>query len=270
MTKPSSIPVPELERYLEGKHAIVTGGSRGIGAAVAAELVRRGADVTIMGRSAETLERKAAELRGEPGATVAVEECDVADKASVTSAFARATAALGPAYILVNNAGIAKSRKLVDLTPDIWNETIAVNLTGTYLCTSEVIPAMIEARSGRVVNMASTAGLRGYRTMTAYAASKHGVIGFTRALALEMAKLGITVNAVCPAYADTDMAAGAIEALKTKLGKTEDEAMAMLTGTIPRGTLIRPDEVAAAVAWLCSPDASGVTGIAMPVAGGEV
>ena len=262
--------MPDLERYLEGKHAIVTGGGRGIGAAVAAELVRRGADVTIMGRTAELLERTAAELRGEPGATVAVEECDVADAASVRSAFARATATLGPAYVLVNNAGVAKSRKLVDLTPDIWNETIAVNLTGTYLCTSEVIPAMIEAKSGRVVNVASTAGLRGYRTMTAYAASKHGVLGFTRSLALEVARLGITVNAVCPAYTDTDMAAAAIEALKANLGKTEEEAMRMLTGKIPRGTLITASEVAAAVSWLCSPDASGVTGIAMPIAGGEV
>jgi NAD(P)-dependent dehydrogenase (short-subunit alcohol dehydrogenase family) len=259
----------EYERYLEGKHAIVTGGSRGIGAAIAAGLVRHGADVTIMGRSAEWLERRAAELRGEKGATVAAEQCDVADPSSVRSAFARATAALGPAYILVNNAGVAKSRKLVDLTPEIWNETIAVNLTGTYLCTSEVIPTMIEAKAGRVVNIASTAGLRGYKTMTAYAASKHGVIGFTRSLALETAKLGITVNAVCPAYTDTDMAAAGISALMTNLGKTQDEAAKMLTANIPRGSLITPEEVAAAVTWLCSPDASGVTGIAMPVAGGE-
>lgn len=262
--------MPEYDRYLEGKHAIVTGGSRGIGAAIAAALVRHGADVTIMGRTLEWLERRAAELRGEKGATVAAEECDVAELASVRAAFARATANLGPAYILVNSAGVAKGRKLVDLTPALWNETIAVNLTGTYLCTAEVIPSMIEAKAGRVVNVASTAGLRGYKTMTAYAASKHGVIGFTRSLALETAKLGITVNAVCPAYTDTDMATAGIQALMTTLGKTEEEATKMLTGNIPRGTLITPDEVAAAVLWLCSPDASGVTGIAMPVAGGEI
>jgi NAD(P)-dependent dehydrogenase (short-subunit alcohol dehydrogenase family) len=188
----------------------------------------------------------------------------------VTNAFARATANLGPAYILVNNAGVATSRKFSEITREIWDETIGVNLTGTFLCTSEVIPAMIEARSGRIVNISSTAGLRGYRTMTAYAASKHGVIGFTKSLALDTAKLGITVNAVCPAYTDTDMAAGAVKALTEKLGKTEAEAMEMLTRPIPRGTLITPDEVAGAVAWLCSPEASGVTGIAMPVAGGEV
>lgn len=262
--------MPDSERYLEGKHAIVTGGSRGIGAAVAAELVGHGAHVTIMGRSAETLERKASDLRGERGATVAVEECDVADGESVRNAFARAVASLGPAYILVNNAGVAKSRKLTELPREMWDEMIAVNLTGTYLCTSEVIPAMIEAKSGRIVNMSSTAGLRGYKTMTAYAASKHGVIGFTRSLALETAKLGITVNAVCPAYTDTDMSEAAVKGIVAALGKTAEEAMQMLTGNIPRGRLITPEEVARAVGWLCSPGASGVTGIALPVAGGEV
>jgi len=260
----------DLERYLEGKHAIVTGGGRGIGAATAAELVKRGAKVTIMGRSAEVLERKAEELRGEPGVTVAVEQCDVSDDVSVRSAFASAAATLGPPYILVNNAGIAKSRKLQQLTRAMWDEMIAVNLTGTYLCTSEVIPGMIEAKSGRIVNVASTAGLRGYRTMTAYAASKHGVVGFTRSLALETAKLGITVNAVCPAYTDTDMAAAAVTSITNALGKTADEAMAMLTGNIPRGTLIKPEEVASAIVWLCSPAASGVTGVALPIATGEV
>jgi NAD(P)-dependent dehydrogenase (short-subunit alcohol dehydrogenase family) len=260
----------DLERYLEGKHAIVTGGSRGIGAAVAAALVERGADVTIMGRSMEALERKAAELRGEDGATVATGECDVTDASSVSKAFASAIAALGPPYILVNNSGVAKSRKLVDLTRDIWDETIATNLTGTYLCTLEVVPKMIEARAGRIVNIASTAGLRGYKTMTAYAASKHGVIGFTRSLALEVAKLGITVNAVCPAYTDTDMSTAAVSGLTANLGKTADEALRMLTSTIPRGTLISPEEVADAVMWLCSPGASGITGVALPVAGGEV
>lgn len=260
----------EVERYLEGKHAIVTGGGRGIGAAISGLLVERGARVTIMGRSLASLERKAEELRTEAGVTVAVHECDVADGTSVQLAFGNATAALGPAYILVNNAGIAKSRKFTELARAIWDETLAVNLTGTYLCTAEVIPAMIEAGAGRIVNVASTAGLRGYKTMTAYAASKHGVIGFTRSLALEMAKSGITVNAVCPAYTDTDMSAAAIDALTRKLGKSSEEAMGMLTRNIPRGSLITPEEVAAAVVWLCSPDASGITGIAMPVAGGEV
>jgi 3-hydroxybutyrate dehydrogenase len=262
--------MPDTERFLEGKHAIVTGGSRGIGAAVANELVTRGAKVTIMGRDQEALERQAQEMRGEEGVTVAVEQCDVADGASVTGAFSRSIANLGPAYILVNNAGTAKSRRFTQLSRDVWDETIAINLTGTYLCTSEVLPGMLQAREGRIVNIASTAGLRGYKTMSAYSAAKHGVVGLTRSLALETAKEGITVNAVCPGYVDTDLTSAAIDNLVANLGKTRDEAMAMLVRTIPRGALITPGEVAAAVTWLCSPSASGVTGIALPVAGGEL
>lgn len=260
----------DAERFLEGKHAIVTGGSRGIGAAVAAELLSHGAKVTIMGRNHETLERQAEEMRGESGATVATEVCDVADGSSITTAFSRAIATLGPAYILVNNAGTATSRKFTQMTPEIWNETITTNLTGTYLCTAEVLPSMIEAKDGRIVNIASTAGLRGYRTMSAYCASKHGVIGLTKALALETSKQGITVNAVCPSYTDTYLTSLAVENIVKSLNKTADEAMGMLVGAIPRGKLITPEEVASAVGWLCSPAASGVTGIALPVAGGEI
>jgi NAD(P)-dependent dehydrogenase (short-subunit alcohol dehydrogenase family) len=260
----------DTERFLEGRHAIVTGGSRGIGAATAMELVGRGAHVTIMGRNRETLEQQAALMRGESGVTVATEECDVSDGASVTAAFSRAIASLGPAYILVNNAGTATSRTFTQLTRAIWDETIATNLTGTYLCTAEVLPAMIEAKAGRIINVASTAGLRGYRTMAAYCASKHGVIGLTRSIALETAKHGITVNAVCPSYTDTYLTSLAVQNIVTNLKKNAEEALGMLTGTIPRGSLITPEEVASAIGWLCSPSASGVTGIALPIAGGEL
>jgi NAD(P)-dependent dehydrogenase (short-subunit alcohol dehydrogenase family) len=262
--------MPELERFLEGKHAVVTGGSRGIGAAIAADFVSHGARVTIMGRSAETLEQQAQKLRGERGVTVSIEECDVSDAASVSNAFSRSVATLGPVQILVNNAGTAKSRVFTQTTREVWDEMIAVNLTGTYLCSAEVVPGMIEAKSGRIVNVASTAGLRGYKTMAAYCASKHGVIGMTRALAQETAKLGITVNAVCPSYTDTYLTSLAVKNIVTNLGKSENEAMGMITGVIARGTLITVEEVAAAVSWLCSPDASGVTGIALPISGGEV
>jgi NAD(P)-dependent dehydrogenase (short-subunit alcohol dehydrogenase family) len=223
-----------------------------------------------MGRHRDTLEQKAAELRGEAGVTVAVEECDVSDATSVTGAFARAIANLGPAYVLVNNAGTAKSRMFTQITKEIWDETITTNLTGTYLCTAEVLPGMITAGGGRIVNIASTAGLRGYKTMSAYCASKHGIIGLTRALALETAKQGITVNAICPSYTDTFLTSLAVGNLVQNLRKTPDEAMGMLTRTIPQGRLITPEEVASAVAWLCSEGASGVTGVALPVAGGEV
>jgi 3-hydroxybutyrate dehydrogenase len=262
--------MPDTGRFLEGRHAIITGGSRGIGAAIAVELVSRGAKVTIMGRSAETLERQAQKMRGDEGVTVAVEECDVSDGASVSAAFSRAIANLGPAYVLVNNAGTARSRTFTQLSRDVWDEIISVNLTGTYLCTSEVLPSMIEAKEGRIVNIASTAGLRGYRTMSAYCASKHGVIGLTRAIALETAKHGVTVNAVCPSYTDTYLTSLAVKNISASLSKTSEEAMGMLTGVIPRGSLITPEEVASAVGWLCSPGASAVTGIALPVAGGEV
>ena len=260
----------EMVRYLEDQHAVVTGGSRGIGAAIAAEFVRRGARVTIMGRAADTLEEQARELRKINGATVSVEACDVSDAESVANAFSRSASTLGPVQILVNNAGTAKSRLFAQTTREIWDELIGVNLTGTFLCTSEVIPGMMKAKKGRIVNVASTAGLRGYKTMTAYCASKHGVIGLTRALAQETAKHGITVNAVCPSYTDTDLTSIAVKNIVSNLGKTADEAMRMLTGVITRGTLITVEEVASAVSWLCSPDASGVTGISLPIAGGEV
>lgn len=262
--------MPEMVRYLEGQHAVVTGGSRGIGAAIAAEFVRRGARVTIMGRSAETLEEQASEMRGEKGVTVSVEECDVSNADSVANAFSRSVSTLGPVQILVNNAGTAKGRLFTQTTLDVWNELIGVNLTGTFLCCSEVVPGMMEAKAGRIVNIASTAALRGYKTMTAYCASKHGVLGLTRALSQETAKHGITVNAVCPSYTDTDLTSLAVKNIVANLGKTPDEAMGMLTNVITRGTLITVEEVASAVSWLCSPDASGVTGIALPIAGGEV
>jgi NAD(P)-dependent dehydrogenase (short-subunit alcohol dehydrogenase family) len=156
------------------------------------------------------------------------------------------------------------------MTRDIWDRMIAVNLTSTYACSAEVIPPMLAAKKGRIINVASTAGLRGYKTMTAYCAAKHGVVGLTRALALEMAKHGITVNAVCPGYTDTELTDGSVAHLAAAFKVTEDDARAMLVRTIPRGSLITPAEVASAVAWLCAPEASAVTGIALPIAGGEI
>ncbi|HEX8675270.1 MAG TPA: SDR family NAD(P)-dependent oxidoreductase [Longimicrobium sp.] len=259
-----------MTAYLAGKHAIVTGGGRGIGAAIAEELARLGADLTLMGRDLARLEAHAATLRERHGVKVQSLECDVADEFSVLDAFISARDELGNAAILVNNAGQSAAAPLIDTSREVWDRMLAVNLTGTFLCTREVIPAMTAARWGRVVNIASTAGLRGYPKTAAYTAAKHGVVGLTRALALETAKLGITVNAVCPGYTDTDMAAAAIGNLVRELGKTEEEARKMITRVNPMGRLIDPAEVAAAVGWLCSPAASGVTGQALAVAGGEV
>jgi NAD(P)-dependent dehydrogenase (short-subunit alcohol dehydrogenase family) len=256
------------ERYLDGVHAVVTGGNRGIGAAVAEALAHRGAKVTIMARDANALQARVAELQHQ-GATAQEVECDVSAERSVSEAFARAAGQFGVVGVLVNSAGIAESAPFARTTRAAWDRMIGVNLTGTFLCTAAVMPAMLERGWGRVVNIASTAGLRGYKTMTAYCASKHGVVGFTRALALETAKQGVTVNAVCPGYTDTDMADRAIANLQA-LGNSPDEARAMLVRGTPRGRLTTPEEVAGAVAWLCSPAGAAVTGIAVPVAGGEV
>lgn len=260
----------ERDCYLEGQHAVVTGASRGIGAAIAAALARRGANLTLMSRSVDKMERKAELIRNDCGATVTVAECDVTDDMSVRAAFKGAVASNGAIRILINNAGAAEGAPFAKMTRDIWDRMIAVNLTSTYACTAEVLPGMLAAKQGRVVNIASTAGLRGYKTMTAYCAAKHGVVGFTRALALETAKHGITVNAVCPGYTDTQLTDGSVENLAGVFKTTLEEARAMLVRTIPRGSLITPAEVASAVSWLCSPEATAVTGIALPIAGGEI
>ncbi len=251
---------------LQGKHAIVTGGGKGIGAAIAQALAAQGAKVSIMGRDQEAIDAQAKKL----GANAFAHQCDVTSDASVAAAFAACFKHFGDPYILVNNAGQAEAAGFAEMSRKLWDRIIAVNLTGTFLCTHQVIGKMTAARSGRIVNIASTAALKGYSKISAYCASKHGVLGLTRALAQETAKLGITVNAVCPGYTDTEMAQRGIENLQKSLGKTEAEAKQMLLRANPRGTFITPEEVAAAVVFLCSPEASDITGIALPIAAGEV
>jgi NAD(P)-dependent dehydrogenase (short-subunit alcohol dehydrogenase family) len=261
--------VPDTCAFLKGKHAIVTGGSRGIGAAIAAELARLGANLTLMGRDKAALDSQERKIADEFGTEVLSVVCNISDETSVQNAFSATREKLGAAYVLVNNAGQSDAASFVDMKRELWDRMIAVNLTGTFLCSQQVLPAMIKNKSGRIINIASTAGLKGYAKVAAYSAAKHGVVGLTRALAAETAKLGITVNAVCPGYTETAMAETAIANL-TNAGKSEDEARRMITRTIARGTLIQPEEVANAVAWLCSPNASAVTGQAIAVAGGEV
>jgi NAD(P)-dependent dehydrogenase (short-subunit alcohol dehydrogenase family) len=262
--------MPSIERWLDGRHAVVTGASRGIGAAIASMLASRGASLTMMARSADALDARAEALRKTHGVSTGGIVCDVGREDSVRDAFDRAVTERGPVHVLVNNAGIAKSKPFLETTREIWDETLAVNLTGIYLCTQQVLPGMLNGKFGRIVNMASTSGLRGYKTMSAYCAAKHGVIGLTRAIALETAAHGVTVNAICPGYVETDIFEQAMQNLMTARGIGRDEARQMLVRPIPTGRFTTVEEVASAIDWLCSPGAANVTGIAVPLTGGEV
>jgi NAD(P)-dependent dehydrogenase (short-subunit alcohol dehydrogenase family) len=250
---------------LEGRHAVVTGGGRGIGAAIAAALADAGARITLLGRSEAPLQEKASGL---PMARAVV--CDVTEEGGVAAAFADAARAFGPATILVNNAGAAESAPFVRTSLELFRRLLDVNLIGTFLCSRAALPGMVEAGFGRIVNVASVAGLKGAAYVSAYCAAKHGVIGLTRALALETATSGVTVNAVCPSYTDTDMARRAIANIVDRTGRSAEAAEAELVRKNPQGRLIRPEEVAATVLWLCTPGAEAITGQAIAIAGGEV
>jgi NAD(P)-dependent dehydrogenase (short-subunit alcohol dehydrogenase family) len=251
-----------MMKPLNGKHAVVTGASRGIGLAVARTLHAHGARVTMMARDAAALETAAAALGGD----TAWQAVDVADQASVEVAFARA----GTVDILVNNAGQAASASFARTDAALWQRMLDVNLTGAYHCIQAAAPGMLDTGWGRIVNVASTAGLTGYRYVAAYCAAKHGLVGLTRALALELASRGVTVNAVCPGYTETDIVQDAVANIVRKTGRSAEQARAELAAANPQGRLVRPEEVAHAVAMLCMPDAAALNGQAIAVAGGEV
>lgn len=253
---------------LQGKHALVTGGSRGIGLACARALLLRGARVTLAGRDFATLMQAQDELR--PLGQVAVQTMDVADETSVNDGFAAAFERFGRIDILVNNAGQAKPAPFLKTDTAHWQHMLAVNLSGVFHCCQAALPGMLEAGWGRIVNVASTAGLTGYRYVAGYVAAKHGVVGLTRALALEVAAKGVTVNAVCPGYTETDIVRDAIANIMAKTGRTEDQARAELAAGNPQKRLVQSEEVANAVAWLCQPDSAAMNGQAIAVAGGEV
>ncbi|MCA3191486.1 MULTISPECIES: SDR family NAD(P)-dependent oxidoreductase [unclassified Cupriavidus] len=257
---------------MQGRHALVTGGGRGIGAAIARRLLEEGASVTLVGRDCTVLDAamQALEPLAVDGAALGAAAADITDADEVSAAFARATSERGPITLLINNAGQAHSAPFGKTDLALWQRMLDVNLTGTFLCTQAALPGMLEQGWGRIVNVASTAGLIGYGYVSAYCAAKHGVIGLTRALALELAPKGITVNAVCPGYTETDIVRDAVANIVGKTGRTEEQARAELAARNPQRRLVQPDEVADAVAWLCRPSASAITGQAVPVAGGEV
>ncbi len=258
----------EKSAGLADRHAMVTGASRGIGSAIARALAAEGARVSLLGRDRDRLAQLSEELGGESRAVPVT--VDVADAASVHGAFAAARRQFGPVHILINNAGQAASSKFADTDPALWNAILGVNLTGTYLCARAAVPDMLQLGFGRIVNIASIAGLRGAAYISAYSASKHAVIGLTRSLALEYATKNITVNAVCPGYTDTDMVKLAIANIRTKTGRSENEALAALVATNPQRRLITPEEVAHTVLWLCKSGTESVTGQSIVLAGGEV
>lgn len=246
------------------QHAVVTGGASGIGEAIAEHLAAAGMRVTLMGRNPERLLATAKRLKA------AWQKVDITNADDVQRGFRAAVAANGPVSILVNNAGAAESCTFSKMDNELWDRMLAVNLTGTYLCTKAVIDDMSKAGFGRVVNIASTASQKGYAYVSAYCAAKHGVLGLTRALALEMARKGVTVNAICPGFTDTDMVSRSIDTIVESTGMSQEAALAELVKNNPQGRLIQPDEIAQAVLWLCHADSASVTGQAITVAGGEL
>ncbi len=249
--------------------ALVTGGGRGIGRAIALAFAQEGAHVAVTARTTAEIEAVADRVRalGRKGLAVS---CDVGDAGQVAAAVRTATDVLGPIEILVNNAGLAVSAKLADTDEALWDCHLRVNLTAAFLASRAIVPGMLAARWGRIINVASTAARQGFPYVTAYVASKHGLLGLTRALAAELVSSGITVNAICPGYAATELTWESARRIQTKTGRSYEEVVQSLTAFSPQRRLVEPEEVAALAVVLASEDARGVTGQAWNVDGGAV
>ena len=249
---------------LAGRIALVTGGGRGLGRAIALRLAREGARVVVTGRTTAEIDEVARAIGG------AAVPMDASDRDSLGRGVASIREQVGRVDVLVNNAGVAESAPLSRTTDAIWERAMAVNTTAPFVLCRTLVPAMIEAGWGRVVNVASNAGLTGYAYTSAYCASKHALVGLTRALAVELAKTPVTINAVCPGWVRTRMSDEAAARIADKTGKSAAEAQAALEGMSPQRRLIEPEEVAHVVAMLCADDARGIHGQAIVVDGGQV
>ena len=256
---------------LTGRLALITGGGRGIGRAIALAFAAEGASIAVAARTRAQVDSVADEIAGEFGVETLALDCNVADAESVGRAFAQASEQFGDGPdILVNNAGIAETAPFAKTDEPMWQRHLEVNLTGTFRCTRAALPGMLERGWGRIINIASIAGKTGAPYIAAYAASKHGVLGLTRSLALEVGASGVTVNAICPGYVDTEMTSRGIENIVAKTGKSADDALAALKRMSPQNRLVSPEEVAALALLLVSEEGRGINGQAINVDGGTV
>ena len=253
----------------KGKTVLVTGGSRGIGRSIALAFAAHGSQVVLTSRTQANLDAVAEEIR-QRGGRALPSACDVSNKQAVEALKSKITSHLGTVQILINNAGVAPAASFLEMPDRLWEEVLRVNLTGSYNCCKVFLPEMIAAKWGRIINIASTVAKVAYSHTSAYTTSKHAVLGLTRALALEMARSGVTVNAICPGYVETELTLNNARLMAEKTGKRVEEALTLFKGSSPQNRLIAPEEVAELAIMLASKSADGITGQAINIDGGAV